>query len=102
MTGRVDIRFDMPQANRLKRRFRHPDGRDFTRGLRIAVESAMVQFLSKNRMILRKLIEREIKAQGFVLKQEHYQRDLDAYDMEMLQMKIWPRKTSGTTPEDAL
>lgn len=102
MTGRVDVRFDMPEAVYVKQRFTHPDGRDFTRSLRIAMETTVINILNKNNHLVRLMVEKEIKAQGFVLKKPHYQRDLEAYMRKMLRTKFWPKKTKGTIPPEEL
>lgn len=84
MQGKLDIRYIFPDNARVKNRFLIPEGVDFTKVCRAAIESTVLEVLNTNVLTVRAMIEKKIKAQGLTLKKEAYQAHLDADNKNML------------------
>lgn len=84
MQGKLDIRYIFPDNAKVKNRFSIPEGVDFTKVCRAAIESTVLEVLNTNVLTVRAMIEKKIKAQGLTLKKEAYQAHLDADNKNML------------------
>lgn len=84
MQGKLDIRYLFPDNAKVKNRFSIPEGVDFTKVCRAAIESTVLEVLNTNVLTVRAMIEKKIKAQGLTLKKEAYQAHLDADNKNML------------------
>lgn len=84
MQGKLDIRYLFPDNAKVKNRFSIPEGVDFTKVCRAAIESTVLEVLNTNVLTVRAMIEKKIKAQGLALKKEAYQAHLDADNKSML------------------
>lgn len=84
MQGKLDIRYIFPDNAKVKNRFLIPEGVDFTKVCRAAIESTVLEVLNTNVLTVRAMIEKKIKAQGLALKKEVYQAHLDADNKNML------------------
>lgn len=84
MQGKLDIRYIFPDNAKVKNRFSIPEGVDFTKVCRAAIESTVLEVLNTNVLTVRAMIEKKIKAQGLNLKKEAYQAHLDADNKNML------------------
>lgn len=84
MQGKLDIRYIFPDNAKVKNRFLVPEGVDFTKVCRAAIESTVLEVLNTNVLTVRAMIEKKIKAQGLTLKKEAYQAHLDADNKNML------------------
>ena len=84
MQGKLDIRYLFPDNAKVKNRFSIPEGVDFTKVCRAAIESTVLEVLNTNVLPVRAMIEKKIKDQGLTLKKEVYQAHLDADNKSML------------------
>lgn len=84
MQGKLDIRYIFPDNAKVKNRFSVPEGVDFTKVCRAAIESTVLEVLNTNVLTVRAMIEKKIKGQGLTLKKEAYQAHLDADNKNML------------------
>lgn len=84
MQGKLDIRYIFPDNAKVKNRFSIPEGVDFTKVCRAAIESTVLEVLNTNVLTVRAMIEKKIKAQGLTLKKEAYQAHLEADNKNML------------------
>ena len=84
MQGKLDIRYLFPDNAKVKNRFSIPEGVDFTKVCRAAIESTVLEVLNTNVLTVRAMIEKKIKAQGLTLKKGAYQAHLDADNKSML------------------
>lgn len=84
MVGKLDVRYNLPDNSKLKSRFVTPEGKDFTKALRKSIELSVLDILNTNSLSVRTLIEKNLKNQGFDLKKECYQKDLDTDSKNIL------------------
>ena len=68
MQGKLDIRYLFPDNAKVKNRFSIPEGVDFTKVCRAAIESTVLEVLNTNVLTVRAMIEKKSKAQGLTLK----------------------------------
>ena len=84
MQGKLDIRYSFPDNAKLKSRLVAPEGVDFTKACRKAIEDATLEILSTNALTVRATIEKKLKEVGFSVKKEAYQKQIDADSKSML------------------
>ena len=84
MQGKLDIRYTFPDNAKLKSRLVAPEGVDFTKACRKAIEDATLEILNTNALTVRATIEKKLKEAGFSVKKEAYQKHIDADSKSML------------------
>lgn len=84
MQGKLDIRYSFPDNAKLKSRLVSPEGVDFTKACRKAIEDATLEILNTNALTVRATIEKKLKEVGFSVKKEAYQKHIDADSKFML------------------
>ena len=84
MQGKLDIRYSFPDNAKLKSRLVAPEGVDFTKACRKAIEDATLEILNTNALTVRATIEKKLKEAGFSVKKEAYQKHIDADSKSML------------------
>lgn len=84
MQGKLDIRYSFPDNAKLKSRLVAPEGVDFTKACRKAIEDATLEILNTNALTVRATIEKKLKEAGFYVKKEAYQKHIDADSKSML------------------
>lgn len=84
MQGKLDIRYSFPDNAKLKSRLVAPEGVDFTKACRKAIEDATLEILNTNALTVRAAIEKKLKEAGFSVKKEAYQKHIDADSKSML------------------
>lgn len=84
MQGKLDIRYLFPDNAKLKSRLVAPEGVDFTKACRKAIEDATLEILNTNALTVRATIEKKLKEAGFSVKKEAYQKHIDADSKSML------------------
>lgn len=84
MQGKLDIRYSFPDNAKLKSRLVAPEGVDFTKACRKAIEDATLEILNTNALTVRAAIEKKLKEAGFSVKKEAYQKHIDAGSKSML------------------
>lgn len=84
MQGKLDIRYSFPDNAKLKSRLVSPEGVDFTKACRKAIEDATLEILNMNALTVRATIEKKLKEAGFSVKKEAYQKHIDADSKSML------------------
>lgn len=84
MQGKLDIRYSFPDNAKLKSRLVAPEGVDFTKACRKAIEDATLEILNTNALTVRAAIEKKFKEAGFSVKKEAYQKHIDADSKSML------------------
>ena len=84
MQGKLDIRYSFPDNAKLKSRLVAPEGVDFTKACRKAIEDATLEILNTNALTVRATIEKKLKEAGFSVKKEAYQKNIDADSKSML------------------
>lgn len=84
MQGKLDIRYSFPDNSKLKSRLVAPEGVDFTKACRKAIEDATLEILNTNALTVRATIEKKLKEAGFSVKKEAYQKHIDADSKSML------------------
>lgn len=84
MQGKLDIRYSFPDNAKLKSRLVAPEGVDFTKACRKAIEDATLEILNTNALTVRAAIEKKLKEAGFYVKKEAYQKHIDADSKLML------------------
>lgn len=84
MQGKLDIRYSFPDNAKLKSRLVTPEGVDFTKACRKAIEDATLEILNMNALTVRATIEKKLKEAGFSVKKEAYQKHIDADSKSML------------------
>lgn len=84
MQGKLDIRYNFPDNAKLKSRFVTPEGVDFTKTCRKAIEEAVIEVLNTNALTMRVVIEKKLKEAGLEVKKEAYQKQIDADSKSML------------------
>lgn len=84
MQGKLDIRYSFPDNVKLKSRLVAPEGVDFTKACRKAIEDATLEILNTNALTVRATIEKKLKEAGFSVKKEAYQKHIDADSKSML------------------
>lgn len=84
MQGKLDIRYSFPDNAKLKTRLVAPEGVDFTKACRKAIEDATLEILNTNALTVRAAIEKKLKEAGFSVKREAYQKHIDADSKSML------------------
>ena len=84
MQGKLDIRYSFPDNAKLKSRLVAPEGVDFTKACRKAIEDATLEILNMNALTVRATIEKKLKEAGFSVKKEAYQKHIDADSKSML------------------
>lgn len=84
MQGKFDIRYSFPDNAKLKSRLVAPEGVDFTKACRKAIEDATLEILNTNALTVRATIEKKLKEAGFSVKKEAYQKHIDADSKSML------------------
>ena len=84
MQGKLDIRYSFPDNAKLKSRLVAPEGVDFTKACRKAIEDATLEILNTNALTVRAAIEKKLKEVGFSVKKEAYQKNIDADSKSML------------------
>ena len=84
MQGKLDIRYSFPDNAKLKSRLVAPEGVDFTKACRKAIEDATLEILNTNALTVRAAIEKKLKEAGFSVKKEAYQKNIDADSKSML------------------
>lgn len=84
MQGKLDIRYSFPDNAKLKSRLVAPEGVDFTKACRKAIEDATLEILNINALTVRAAIEKKLKEAGFSVKKEAYQKHIDADSKSML------------------
>lgn len=84
MQGKLDIRYLFPDNAKLKSRLVSPEGVDFTKACRKAIEDATLEILNTNALTVRATIEKKLKEAGFSVKKEAYQKHIDADSKSML------------------
>lgn len=84
MQGKFGIRYSFPDNAKLKSRLVAPEGVDFTKSCRKAIEDATLEILNTNALTVRAAIEKKLKEAGFSVKKEAYQKHIDADSKSML------------------
>lgn len=84
MQGKLDIRYSFPDNAKLKSRLVAPEGVDFTKACRKAIEDATLEILNTNALTVRAAIEKKLKEAGFSVKKEAYQKHIDADSKSMI------------------
>lgn len=84
MQGKLDIRYSFPDNAKLKSRLVAPEGVDFIKACRKAIEDATLEILNTNALTVRATIEKKLKEAGFSVKKEAYQKHIDADSKSML------------------
>ena len=84
MQGKLDIRYSFPDNAKLKSRLVAPEGVDFTKACRKAIEDATLEILNTNALTVRATIEKKLKEAGFSVKKEAYQKHIDSDSKSML------------------
>lgn len=84
MQGKLDIRYSFPDNAKLKSRLVAPEGVDFTKACRKAIEDATLEILNTNALTVRAAIEKKLKEAGFSVKKEAYQKHIDADSKSIL------------------
>lgn len=84
MQGKLDIRYLFPDNAKLQSRLVAPEGVDFTKACRKAIEDATLEILNTNALTVRAAIEKKLKEAGFFVKKEAYQNHIDADSKSML------------------
>ena len=84
LQGKLDIRYSFPDNAKLKSRLVAPEGVDFTKACRKAIEDATLEILNTNALTVRATIEKKLKEAGFSVKKEAYQKHIDADSKSML------------------
>ena len=101
MQGKLDIRYIFPDNAKVKNRFSIPEGVDFTKVCRAAIESTVLEVLNTNVLTVRAMIEKKIKAQGLTLKKEAYQAHLDADNKNMLRCMFGTKESIAAAGVDS-
>lgn len=99
MQGKLDIRYSFPDNAKLKSRLVAPEGVDFTKACRKAIEDGTLEILNTNALTVRAAIEKKLKEVGFSVKKEAYQKHIDADNKSMLRCLFG---TKENMPADTL